>query len=122
LRRNSPDLYTQTSEKQDTNMAIPNSNTQTLEEQDTNMVILDLFIQIDRGLNRIENHIRGVGTPLNNPINIINDIRDSLNTVRLNYQTAYQDIDGVIAERNGQDDQIVWSQQDVNRYRQLDTL
>ncbi|CAG8821262.1 7288_t:CDS:1, partial [Dentiscutata erythropus] len=101
-----------TLEEQDINMATLNPNTQTLEEQDTNTVTLDLFIQIDRGLNRIENHIRGVGTPLNNPINIINGIRGSLNVVRLNYQTAYQDINGVIAERDARDNQIVRLQQD----------
>jgi len=62
------------------------------------MANLDLFIQIDRGLNHIENYIRGARTPLNNPINIINSIRGSLNAVRLNYQSAYQNIDGVIAQ------------------------
>ncbi|CAG8605180.1 392_t:CDS:1, partial [Paraglomus occultum] len=51
------------------------------EEEDIDMANLNLFIQIDRGLNRIENHIRGAGTPLNNPINIINGIRGSLNDV-----------------------------------------
>jgi len=71
------------------------------------MANLDLFIQIDRGLNRIENHIQGAGTPLNNPINIINGIRGSLNAVRHNYQSAYQDIDGVIAQRNDSNNQIV---------------
>ncbi|RHZ78548.1 hypothetical protein Glove_161g40 [Diversispora epigaea] len=62
-----------------------------LEEQNTNMTNLDPIIQIDRGLNRIENHLRGVETPLNNPINIINGIRGSLNAVQHNYQSAYQD-------------------------------
>ena len=98
-RRSSPNLY--------------NS-----EEEDTDMANLDLFIQIDRGLNRIENHLRGAGTPLNNPTNIINGIRGSLNAVRLNYQNAYQDIDGVIAQRDNRDAQIVQLQQDVNLYRQ----
>src|SRR5438128_6121737 len=88
------------------------------EEEDTDMANLDLFIQIDRGLNRIENHLRGAGTPLNNPINIINGIRGSLNAVRLNYQNAYQDIDGVIAQRDDSNNQIVQLQQDVNFYRQ----
>ncbi|CAG8469960.1 8264_t:CDS:2 [Paraglomus brasilianum] len=46
------------------------------EEEDTDMANLDLFIQIDRGLNHIENHLRG-GTPLNNPTNIIQGIRDA---------------------------------------------
>ncbi|CAG8751156.1 6894_t:CDS:2, partial [Dentiscutata erythropus] len=86
------------------------------------MANLDPIIQIDRGLNRIENHLRNVGTPLNNPINIINGIRGSLNAVRHNYQSAYQDIDDVIAQRDDRDNQITWLQQDINRYRQLDTL
>ncbi|CAG8504988.1 170_t:CDS:1, partial [Paraglomus occultum] len=86
------------------------------------MANLDLFIQIDRGLNRIENHIRGAGTPLNNPINIINGIRSSLNAVRLNYQNAFQDIDGVIAQRDDRDNQIVQLQQDVNFYRQRNII
>src|SRR6185369_7695467 len=94
-RRSSPNLY--------------NS-----EEEDTDMANIDLFIQIDRGLNRIENHLRGAGTPLNNPTNIINGIRGSLNAVRLNYQNAYQDIDGVIAQRDNRNAQIVQLQQDVN--------
>ncbi|CAG8603527.1 15779_t:CDS:2, partial [Cetraspora pellucida] len=88
------------------------------EVEDIDMVNLNLFIQIDRGLNRIENHLRGAGTPLNNPINIINGIRGSLNAVRLNYQSAYQDIDGVIAQRDNRDAQIVQLQQEVNLYRQ----
>ncbi|CAG8636931.1 3159_t:CDS:2, partial [Paraglomus brasilianum] len=87
-------------------------------EEDIDMANLDLFIQIDRGLNRIENHLKGAGTPLNNPINIINGIRGSLNAVRLNYQSAYQDIDGVIAQRDDSNNQIVQLQQDVNYYRQ----
>src|SRR6185436_1079435 len=75
-RRSSPDPYTQTSEEQDTNMATPNPNIQTLEEQDTNRVTLDLFTQINQGLVRLKNHLRG-GTPLNNPIRIIEGVRSS---------------------------------------------
>ncbi|CAG8821789.1 12664_t:CDS:1, partial [Dentiscutata erythropus] len=86
-------------------------------DQDTDMANLDPIIQIDRGLNRIENHLRGVGTPLNNPINIINGIRGSLNAVRHNYQFAYQDIDNVITQRDDRDNQILQLQQDANRYR-----
>ena len=69
-------------------------------------------------MNRIENHLRGAGTPLKNSINIINGIRGSLNAVRLNYQSVYQDIDGVITQRDNRDAQIVQLQQDVNLYRQ----
>ena len=81
------------------------------------MAHIDPFINITRGLNRLENHFTG-GTPLNNPTNIIQGIRGSLNTVRHNYQSAYQDIDGVIAQRDNRDAQIVQLQQDVNLYRQ----
>src|SRR5581483_2234263 len=87
-------------------------------EEDTDMANLDLFIQIERGLTRIEDHLKGAGTPLNNPINIINGIRGSLNTVRHNYQSAYKDIDGVITQRDDNNNQIVQLQQDVNYFRQ----
>ncbi|CAJ0759396.1 21086_t:CDS:1, partial [Entrophospora sp. SA101] len=50
-RRSSPNLY--------------NS-----EEEDIDMAHIDPFINITRGLNRLENHFTG-GTPLNNPANII---------------------------------------------------
>ena len=84
----------------------------------TDMTNLDLFIQIDRGLNHIENHLRGSGTPLNNPINIINNIKGSLIVVQHNYQNVYQDIVGIITQRDDRDNQILQLQQDVNYYRQ----
>ncbi|CAG8807547.1 18167_t:CDS:2, partial [Dentiscutata erythropus] len=84
--RSSPDPYTQSLGEQDTSMA------------NIDVVNIDLFILINQGLDRLENHHRGVGTPLNNPINIINGIRDDRNN------------------------QILRLQQDINRYRQLDTL
>ncbi|CAG8498042.1 9147_t:CDS:2 [Racocetra fulgida] len=65
-------------------------------EKNIDIANLDLFIQINRGLNCIENHIRGAEILLNNPINIINGIRGFLNDIHLNYQNAFQDIDGVI--------------------------
>ncbi|RHZ80195.1 hypothetical protein Glove_139g142 [Diversispora epigaea] len=98
-RRSSPDPYTQTSEEQDTNMAAPNPNTQILEEQDTNRVTLDLFILINQGLNCIENHLRG-GTPLNNPINIINGIRDSLNALTQDGITLQNNVNRLTQERD----------------------
>jgi hypothetical protein len=45
------------------------------------MATTNLIANINRGLNRIENHIRGVGTPMQNPANVIDGIRGSLNTV-----------------------------------------
>ncbi|PKB95938.1 hypothetical protein RhiirA5_435747 [Rhizophagus irregularis] len=43
----------------------------------------NLIANINRGLDRIENHIRGVGTPIQNPANVIDGIRGSLNTIRV---------------------------------------
>ena len=52
------------------------------------MATADLIGNINRGLDRIENHIRGGGTPLQNPINILDGIRSSLNTIRVTLQNA----------------------------------
>ena len=57
------------------------------------MATADLIRNINRGIDRIENHIRGTGTPIQNPANVIDGIRGSLNTVRANLQN-------IIAERN----------------------
>src|SRR5436190_10072710 len=72
-RENSPDQY--------------NSDT------NSNMATADLIRNINRGIDRIENHIRGTGTPIQNPANVIDGIRGSLNTVRANLQN-------ITAERN----------------------
>src|SRR6266498_58142 len=45
------------------------------------MAMTNLIANINRRLDRIENHIRGVGTPMQNPTNIIDGIRGSLNTI-----------------------------------------
>jgi archaellum component FlaC len=50
------------------------------------MATADLIGNINRGLNRIENHIGGVGTPMQNPANVIDGIRGSLNTIRATLQ------------------------------------
>ena len=57
------------------------------------MATADLIRNINRGIDRIENHIRGTGTPIQNPANVIDGIRGSLNTVRANLQniTAERD-------------------------------
>ena len=52
------------------------------------MATADLIVNVNRGLDRIENHIRGVGTPLTNPANIIDGIRGSLNTIRVTLQNG----------------------------------
>ncbi len=46
----------------------------------------NLIANINRELDRIKNYIRGVGTPMQNPANVINGIRDSLNTIRVTLQ------------------------------------
>src|SRR5213078_2584678 len=43
------------------------------------MATTNLIANINKGLDRIENHIRGVGTPMQNPANVIDGIRGSLN-------------------------------------------
>ena len=41
------------------------------------MATTNLIANINRGLDQIENHIRGVGTPMQNPTNVIDGIRGS---------------------------------------------
>ncbi|CAB4415961.1 unnamed protein product [Rhizophagus irregularis] len=53
-----------------------------------NMATADLIGNINRGLDQIENHIRGAGTLLPNPINILDGIRSSLNTIQVTLQNA----------------------------------
>ncbi|PKK57383.1 hypothetical protein RhiirC2_798136 [Rhizophagus irregularis] len=57
------------------------------------MATTNLIANVNRGLERIENHIRGVGTPMQNPANVIDGIRGSLNTIRVTLQkiTAERD-------------------------------
>src|SRR5256884_3990387 len=57
------------------------------------MATANLIANVNRGLDRIENHIRGVGTPMQNPANVIDGIRGSLNTIRVTLQniTAERD-------------------------------
>jgi hypothetical protein len=50
------------------------------------MATTNLIANVNRGLERIENHIRGVGTPMRNPANVIDGIRGSLNTIRVTLQ------------------------------------
>ncbi|CAB5376578.1 unnamed protein product [Rhizophagus irregularis] len=58
-----------------------------------NMATTNFIANVNRGLNRIENHIRGVGMPMQNPANVIDGIRGSLNTIRVTLQniTAERD-------------------------------
>src|SRR6266496_1272085 len=50
------------------------------------MATTNLITNINRGLDQIENHIRGVDTPMQNPANVIDGIRGSLNTIRVTLQ------------------------------------
>src|ERR1044072_7467224 len=50
------------------------------------MATTNLIANVNRGLERIENHIRGVGTPMQNPANVIDGIRGLLNTIRVTLQ------------------------------------
>jgi uncharacterized phage infection (PIP) family protein YhgE len=50
------------------------------------MAMINLIANINRGLNRIKNHIREVGTLMQNPANVIDGIRDSLNTIQVTLQ------------------------------------
>ena len=50
------------------------------------MATTNLIANINRGLDRIKNHIRGVGTPMQNPANIIDGIRGLLNTIQVTLQ------------------------------------
>jgi hypothetical protein len=62
------------------------------------MATADLIGNINRGLNWIEDHIGGVGIPIQNPTNVLDGIRGSLNTIRVTLQNItaerdqYQDI------------------------------
>ncbi|RIA89392.1 hypothetical protein C1645_824921 [Glomus cerebriforme] len=57
------------------------------------MAMSNLITNINRGLDRIKNHIKGEGTPMQNLTNIIDGIRGLLNTIRVTLQniTAERD-------------------------------
>ncbi|CAB5370500.1 unnamed protein product [Rhizophagus irregularis] len=57
------------------------------------MVTTNLIANINRGLDQIENHIRGVGTPMQKPANVIDGIRGSLNTIRVTLQNITAECD-----------------------------
>ena len=86
----------------------------------TNIANMDLFISMNRGLNRLERHFRREGQPLNNPANLVQGIQGTLNTIRTNYQSKDQDLDYMTNQRDDRDNQITQLQQDINYYRQLD--
>ena len=57
------------------------------------MATADLIGNINRGLNQIQDHIGGVSAPMQNPANVLNGIRGSLNTIQITLQniTAERD-------------------------------
>src|SRR6266516_1986162 len=57
------------------------------------MAMTNLIANVNRGLERIENHIRGIGMPMQNPANVIDGIRGSLNTIRVTLQNITADHD-----------------------------
>ena len=52
------------------------------------MAMANLIVNINKGLDRIENHIRGTGTLMQNPTNIIDGIRGLLNTIQIILQST----------------------------------
>ena len=60
------------------------------------MAMTNLIANVNRGLEQIENHIRGIGTPMQNPANIIDGIRGSLNTIRVTLQNITAERECVI--------------------------
>src|SRR6266496_3245625 len=57
------------------------------------MATSNLIVNINRGLDRIENYIRGASTPMQNPANVIDSIRGSLNTIRVTLQNISTECD-----------------------------
>ena len=50
------------------------------------MATINLITNVNRRLEQIENHIRGIDTPMQNLANVIDGIRGSLNTIRVTLQ------------------------------------
>ena len=57
------------------------------------MAMTNLIANVNRGLERIKNHIRDIGTPMQNPANVIDGIKGSLNTIRITLQTITTECD-----------------------------
>jgi chromosome segregation ATPase len=74
------------------------------------MTTTNLIANINRGLDRIENHIRGAGTLMQNPANVIDGIRGSLNTVRATLQNITTERDqyqNLLNETNEQEQVLI---------------
>ncbi len=57
------------------------------------MTKINLIRNINRGLNWIENYIRGISILLQNPFNILNSIKGSLNTIWITLQNIIAEHD-----------------------------
>ena len=80
------------------------------------MATANLIVNINRGLDRIENHIRGAGTSMQNPANVIDGIRGSLNTIRVTLQniTAERDqYQNLLNETNGRERVLIQQLRDM---------
>src|ERR1051325_3861329 len=70
------------------------------------MATTNLIANVNRGLDRIENHIREVDTPMQNPTNVIDGIRGSLNTIRVTLQNITTERDqyqNILNDTNNQE-------------------
>ncbi len=74
------------------------------------MATTNLIANVNRELERIENHIRGADTPMQNPANVIDDIKGSLNTIRITLQN-------ITTERNQYQNLLYDSIQRVDNLR-----
>src|SRR6266542_3587650 len=74
------------------------------------MTMANLIININRGLDRIKNHIRGAGTSMQNLTNVIDDIKSSLNTIQVTLQN-------ITAERDQYQNLLYDSIQQVDNLR-----
>ena len=52
------------------------------------MATANLIANVNRGLERIKNHIRGAGMPMQNLTNVIDRIRGSLNIIQVSLQNV----------------------------------
>src|ERR1044071_517243 len=88
------------------------------------MIMINLIANINRGLDQIENHIKGVGTSIQNLANVINSIRGLLNTIWVTlqnittkkdqYQNLLNDsiwqVDNLRNQLNDSENQNLWLQ------------
>src|SRR5205809_104038 len=80
------------------------------------MATTNLIANINRRLDRIENHIRGTGIPMQNPANVIDGIRGSLNTIRVTLQnitTERNQYQNLLNETNEQERVLIQQLRDM---------